>query len=126
MGGDLMELELHSINGMRNMEVIDVLTGSKLGFIRDLKIDCDTNKVISLILPGEVKSWFGKDEEKEIPWKNIVKIGADVILVKSQGEIDNDINNIQQYKKNDVIIYISKVDALKLRGDVNEVSFLFF
>ena len=44
-----MELELHSINGMRNMEVIDVLTGSKLGFIRDLKIDCDTNKVISLI-----------------------------------------------------------------------------
>ena len=34
-----MELELHSINGMRNMEVIDVLTGSKLGFIRDLKID---------------------------------------------------------------------------------------
>ena len=89
-----MELELHSINGMRNIEVIDVLTGSKLGFIRDLKIDCDTNKVISLILPGEVKSWFGKDEEKEIPWKNIVKIGADVILVKSQGEIDNDINNI--------------------------------
>ena len=56
-----MELELHSINGMRNMEVIDVLTGSKLGFIRDLKIDCDTNKVISLILPGEVKSWFGKE-----------------------------------------------------------------
>ncbi len=89
-----MELELHSINGMRNMEVIDVLTGSKLGFIRDLKIDCDTNKVVSLILPGEAKSWFGKDEEKEIPWKSIVKIGVDVILVKSQKEIDNDINNI--------------------------------
>lgn len=89
-----MEVELHSINGMRNMEVVDVLTGSKLGFIRDLKIDCETNNVISLILPGEVKSWFGKEEEKEILWKDIVKIGVDVILVKAQREIDNDINNV--------------------------------
>ncbi|MBE6070915.1 MAG: YlmC/YmxH family sporulation protein [Clostridium butyricum] len=89
-----MELELHSINGMRNMEVIDILTGSKIGFIRDLKIDCDTNKVISLILPGEVKSWFGKEDEREIPWGNIVRIGIDVILVKVQEESKNYENNM--------------------------------
>lgn len=89
-----MELELHSINAMRNMEVIDILTGSKIGFIRDLKIDCDTNKVISLILPREVKSWFGKEEEREVPWKNIVRIGIDVILVKVQEETKNDENNM--------------------------------
>lgn len=89
-----MELELHSINAMRNMEVIDVLSGSKLGFIRDLKIDCDTNKVISLILPGEVRSWFGKEEEKEILWKDIIKIGTDVVLVKLHKKTDNDENTI--------------------------------
>ena len=89
-----MESELHTINAMRNMEVIDVLTGAKIGFIKDFKIDCDTNRIISLILPGEIKSWFGKEEVKEIPWSNIVKIGLDVILVKLEKNIDEDIKNV--------------------------------
>ena len=87
-----MELELHSLNAMRNMEVIDILTGTKIGFIRDFKIDCDDNKIISLILPGEIKSWFGKEDEKEILWKDIIKIGKDVILVNTKDEID--VNNV--------------------------------
>ena len=61
-----MELELHSLNAMRNMEVIDILTGTKIGFIKDFKIDCDKSKIVSLILPGEIKTWFAKDDEKEI------------------------------------------------------------
>ena len=81
-----MELELHSLNAMRNMEVIDILTGTKIGFIKDFKINCDDNKIISLILPGEIKSWFGKEEEKEILWKDIVKIGTDVILVNTKDQ----------------------------------------
>ena len=87
-----MELELHSLNAMRNMEVIDILTGTKIGFIKDFKINCDDNKIISLILPGEIKSWFGKEDEKEILWKDIIKIGTDVILVNTKDEVD--ANNI--------------------------------
>ena len=87
-----MDLELHSLNAMRNMEVIDILTGSKIGFIKDFKINCDDNKIISLILPGEIKSWFGKEDEKEILWKDIIKIGTDVILVKTKDE--GNVNNI--------------------------------
>ena len=87
-----MELELHSLNAMRNMEVIDILSGTKIGFIRDFKINCDDNKIISLILPGEIKSWFGKEDQKEILWKDIIKIGKDVILVNSKDEID--VNNV--------------------------------
>lgn len=87
-----MELELHSLNAMRNMEVIDILTGTKIGFIKDFKIDCDENKIISLILPGEIKSWFGKEEEKEILWKDIVKIGTDVILVNTKDKVN--LNNV--------------------------------
>ena len=89
-----MENGLHSINAMRNMEVIDILTGAKIGFIKDFKIDCDTNKILSLILPGEIKSWFGKEEEKEIPWSSIVKIGLDVILVKLKENVDEEMKNI--------------------------------
>lgn len=83
-----LELELHSLNAMRNMEVIDILTGSKIGYISDFKIDCDTNKIVSLILPGEIKSWFSKDDNIEILWNDIVKIGSDVILVK----VNQDLN----------------------------------
>lgn len=86
-----MELELHSLNAMRNMEVIDILTGAKIGFIKDFKINCDDNKIISLILPGEIKSWFGKEDEKEILWKDIIKIGTDVILVNIKDEVT--VNN---------------------------------
>ncbi|MGG7186770.1 YlmC/YmxH family sporulation protein, partial [Clostridium butyricum] len=46
------------------------------------KIDCETNKILSLILPGEIKSWFSKDDNIEVLWEDIVKIGSDVILVK--------------------------------------------
>lgn len=88
-----MELELHSINAMRNMEVIDIETGTKIGFIKDFKIDCNTNKILSLILPGEIKSWFGKEEEVEVLWKDIVKVGSDVILVK-KSSIENSNNNV--------------------------------
>lgn len=87
-----MENELHSLNAMRNMEVIDILTGAKIGFIKDFKIDCNENKIIALILPGEIKSWFGKEDEKEINWKEIVKIGTDVILVRINDKVN--VNNV--------------------------------
>lgn len=83
-----MELELHSLNALRNMEVIDILTGTKIGFIKDFKIDCNENKIVSLILPGEIKTWFAKEEETEILWKDIIKIGKDVILVNSKEEVN--------------------------------------
>ena len=89
-----MELELHSLNAMRNMEVIDVLTGTKIGFIKDFKIDCDENKIVALILPGEMKSWFAKEDEKEILWSDIVKIGTDVILVKAKDKEKVNANNV--------------------------------
>ncbi|WP_160693080.1 YlmC/YmxH family sporulation protein [Clostridium sp. C2-6-12] len=83
-----MELELHSLNALRNMEVIDILTGTKIGFVKDFKIDCNENKIVSLILPGEIKTWFAKEEETEILWKDIIKIGRDVILVSSKDEVN--------------------------------------
>ena len=87
-----MELELHSLNALKNMEVIDILTGTKIGFIKDFKIDCDKSKIVSLILPGEIKTWFTKDDEKEILWKDIVKVGTDVILVNIKDKVN--VNNM--------------------------------
>ena len=79
---------LHSINAMRTMEIIDINTGRKLGFIKDIKIDCNENKIVSIILQGEEKGWFSKGDDIEILWNNISKIGIDVLLVDLE-----DINN---------------------------------
>ncbi|AAK79663.1 YlmC/YmxH family sporulation protein [Clostridium acetobutylicum] len=77
-----MDLPSHSINAMKSMEVIDINTGTKLGLIKDLKIDTEEYKVISIILPGsKVGGWFSKGNDIEIDWTDIQKIGVDVILV---------------------------------------------
>lgn len=76
-----MEEDLNSINAMRSMEVIDINSGAKLGYIKDIKIDCDEQKVCSILLPGQIQGWFSKSDDIEIPWEDIVKVGIDVILV---------------------------------------------
>ncbi|MCI5727440.1 MAG: YlmC/YmxH family sporulation protein [Clostridium sp.] len=86
-----MEENLHSINSIKTMEIIDVNTGGKLGFVKDIKIDYERQKVVSVILPGESKGWFSKAEDVEIPWENIVKIGSDVLLVDFNGLEVSDI-----------------------------------
>ena len=75
------DLILYSVNAIRSMEVIDVSTGSKLGYVRDYKVDLSNNKVVSLFLPSSSKGWFSKEDDIEIPWEKVVKIGVDVLLV---------------------------------------------
>lgn len=65
-------------------EVISVVDGRRLGFIIDLEIDVTTGKIISLILADRDSKggFFGKAEEIQVLWKQILRIGEDVILVK--------------------------------------------
>lgn len=73
-----------SINNLRVMEVIDINTGEKLGYIKDFKIECNEFKIISIMIPNKESSWFSKNDDIEIPWENIKKIGVDVILIDSK------------------------------------------
>ena len=68
---------------LREKEVVNILDGKKLGFTTDLEIDPETGKIIAIVVPGPGKfRWlFGKNEEIVIPWRQIKKIGIDVILV---------------------------------------------
>lgn len=82
---------MHSLNQIRSMEVIDINMGVKLGYIKDLKVDCDACKIVSILIPENKGNWIGKWEVKEIPWENIVKIGIDVILVNYNKENTKDM-----------------------------------
>lgn len=72
------------ISDLRMREVINVVDGRRLGPIKDIDIDVEEGKIISVILPGHQQrfmNFFGREEEIVVPWEKIVKIGIDVILV---------------------------------------------
>jgi YlmC/YmxH family sporulation protein len=79
---------------LRQKEVVNVQDGARLGFICDLILDPCTGKICGIVVPGPSRfSFLFKGERDQvIPWRNIRKIGEDVILV----EID--INCIPNYQ----------------------------
>jgi len=76
------------ISEFQTKDVVNVANGKKLGNIGDIDINLQTGQIESLIIlgAGKVLGLFGREEETIIPWRNIVKIGADVILVRLNEE----------------------------------------
>ncbi|MES9780541.1 YlmC/YmxH family sporulation protein [Bacillus thuringiensis] len=72
------------ISELQMKDVINISDGKKIGNIGDIEIDMNTGQVCSVIISKQTRMLgiFGKDVEIVIPWKEIVKIGEDVILVR--------------------------------------------
>lgn len=68
-------------------DVVNVSDGKRLGNIGDIEINLTTGKIEAVVISGNgrVLGFFGKDDDVVIPWKNIIKIGQDVILVRYKG-----------------------------------------
>ena len=88
---NLGEERLFSLKDLRNLEVIDVNEGRKLGYIIDVKVDCDEYRVLSILLPIEKNSWFSKQEVIEIEWEDVMKVGVECILVNLREKILREI-----------------------------------
>ncbi|WP_043933408.1 YlmC/YmxH family sporulation protein [Bacillus sp. EB01] len=75
------------ISDFQMKDVINVADGKKLGNITDIDINLASGKIQSVVIggTGKVLGLFGKDEDMIIPWPNILKIGEDVILVRTAG-----------------------------------------
>jgi YlmC/YmxH family sporulation protein len=71
-------------------DVVNVSDGKRLGNIGDIEINLTTGKIEAVVISGSgrVLGFFGKDEDVVIPWKNIIKIGQDVILVRYKGNVE--------------------------------------
>lgn len=71
------------ICNIRDKEVINVNTCKVLGFVSDIDFDVCTGCMVALIVPGPAKlcGMFGRDTEYVIPFKCVVRIGPDAILV---------------------------------------------
>lgn len=70
------------LSDLQDKDVVDLKSGVKIGNIIDIKINYDGN-VTSLILEKKKYSrLFSNNDEIEISFDKIVKIGEDVILIK--------------------------------------------
>lgn len=72
-----------NLSDLQLKEIIDISTGKRLGSIIDVIVD--SRGFISRILLDNRKSrgriFSGGKEEVFIEWKNIIKLGDDIILV---------------------------------------------
>lgn len=89
-----MENKIYSIEDIKRLQVIEINTGKIIGFIKDFRIDLNSYKIKSMIVPLKNYSIFSKINSIEIKWENIIKIGEDVILVQ-----ENLITNEENIEK---------------------------
>ena len=69
-----------SFTELRTKDVVNLCGGTKMGKILDVIFDTNGKNVLGLVVPGERKL-FRQNEDIFVPWKNITKIGDDVILI---------------------------------------------
>ncbi len=64
-------------------EVVCVSDGSRLGFVGDVEVEFPGGRVCALVVPGKPCCFglLGHSEEYVIPWKNVCRVGDDIILV---------------------------------------------
>ncbi len=73
-----------STEELKEKEVINILSGEKLGYADDFEIDTETGKVIALVILGRNRFFglFGREDNIVIPFSEIKLIGHDTILVE--------------------------------------------
>jgi YlmC/YmxH family sporulation protein len=71
------------ISDFQTKDVINIVDGKKLGQISDLELDLRNGRIEAIVVPSSrFFGLFSGATDVVIPWKNIVKIGTDVVLVK--------------------------------------------
>ncbi|MCK0470803.1 YlmC/YmxH family sporulation protein [Halalkalibacter sp. APA_J-10(15)] len=79
------------LSEISNKEIIDFQKGERLGILgqTDLQIDEETGEIQAFIIP--TMKWFGfgkKDKEYTVYWKQIKKIGEDMIIIELEANSD--------------------------------------
>lgn len=87
----ILDKDVILLSQLRQMEVIDISEGKRLGFIGDIIFNEDFTKIESLVIPSQngLLSIFKKKDEIHIKWNQIRTIGVDIILVDTSNKNAN-------------------------------------
>ena len=77
---------LCTFDDIRNKEIINIKSGTKMGYADDIEFDTATAKICRLVIFGKAKFFglFGREDDTEICWSDIEIIGEDAILVSCE------------------------------------------
>ncbi len=72
------------IGELRCKEVINVMDGSRYGYVGDAEVDLQTGQIQALVVPGRLRLFglLGREEERVFPWSAVRRFGEDIILVE--------------------------------------------
>lgn len=79
-----------NLSDLQEKEVIDISSGKRIGAIIDIIISM-TGNISKLVLEERKNSrklFSNNKEDIYLDWKQIIKIGDDIILVDSQNKLD--------------------------------------
>ncbi|MDD3169554.1 MAG: YlmC/YmxH family sporulation protein [Eubacteriales bacterium] len=108
-----------STQDLRNKEVINIYDGKSLGYVYDIEVNLEKGLIEGIIVPAQKSlfSFFGRgDNDYVIKWKDIKRIGDDVILVDVAGVFETDID----YERNHMSkfgVYSSFEEERKRNGE---------
>lgn len=71
------------LSDLQSKEIVDITSGKRLGLIIDVVVE-ESGKIRSLILQEKKIKKFRVNDEYEVNWTEIVKIGDDIILIDSK------------------------------------------
>lgn len=82
----IMTKTMISTVDLRKLDVINIEEGSYLGNVCDVDLDPETGRINFLIVdqPRPFMFWRNRWVDLEIPWRDVVLVGADVVLVKNR------------------------------------------
>lgn len=82
------------LSDLQNKDIVNTIDGRNVGNIIDVKIDQINGAILSLVVEPNKKmiSFMNRGVEEEISWKNIERIGEDVILVRLEWWVNNDLS----------------------------------
>ncbi|MDO7905395.1 YlmC/YmxH family sporulation protein [Paenibacillus sp. JX-17] len=74
------------ISDFQTKDVINIIDGKRLGHVSDLELDLRQGRIEAIVVPVQNRfmGLFGGGSDLIIPWRHIVKIGSDVVLVRME------------------------------------------
>lgn len=81
---------LIKISDLRDLEIVNINDGRRLGPLKDIELDLAKGAISALVLPGysegRILGIFGRGGDIVVPWERIKQIGLDVLLLDLPGQ----------------------------------------